>query len=43
VIRYCSICRCERMHTAEGDCVVCIRLFNDAIRKAEVERGEGQS
>jgi hypothetical protein len=28
--RYCQVCRCRRWFTPEGDCVVCIGLFDDA-------------
>lgn len=34
MIRYCQVCRCERWHTDEGDCVVCIGLFSDVISRA---------
>ena len=41
--RYCSVCRCNRWHTPEGDCVVCIGLFDDAIRAASDSADKEQS
>lgn len=28
--KFCPVCGCSRWHTDDGDCVVCIGLFNDA-------------
>jgi hypothetical protein len=40
MIRYCSVCRCNRWHTQEGDCVVCIGLFSDVISRAAQSAGD---
>lgn len=36
--RYCRVCQAKRWFTPEGNCVVCIGLFRDAVSKARIEQ-----